>query len=216
MLIEHRDQLVVFRLARDRVGDRVQFLAIAELDRALQPHPAKFAARPGDREQRGLVAPPGHRDRAEAIAFAQHNREQRNGEIGPDHEHPRGVAHQAGLLDVRPDHDPGGIAERQQGNVVGLAQLHEPCGLVRCVAIDRAAQMRRIVGDDPHRSTLDPGQRDDHRQSEAAAQLEDRVLVGQRGDHRADIVDPETIFGDEVTQTALVGASPVGERPLEV
>ncbi len=49
-----------------------------------------------------------------------------------------------------------------------------------------------------------------------AAELQDRVGVGQGVDHLADVVDPQSVLGHQVAQQPLVGALPVGERTLEV
>ena len=46
-------------------------VAVAELDRALQPHAAELAGWPGDGEHGRLEAAAGHRKRAQAIALAQ-------------------------------------------------------------------------------------------------------------------------------------------------
>ena len=64
----------------------------------------------------------------------------------------------AGLLDLRPHHDAGRVAQRQDRHVEGVAELHEARGLVGAVAVDRAAQMLGIVGDDADRPALDADQ----------------------------------------------------------
>ena len=43
---------------------------------------------------------------------------------------------------------PGRVAQEQQRQVEGVAQLHEARGLVGAVAVDRAAEVRRVVGDE--------------------------------------------------------------------
>ena len=52
MLVHARDHLVEEGLALLRILDRRDLVAIAELDRAFEPHAAELAGRPGDGEQR--------------------------------------------------------------------------------------------------------------------------------------------------------------------
>ena len=65
---------------------------------------------------------------------------------------------QGGLLGLRPDHDAGRVAQEQDGQVEGVAQLHEPGRLVGALGVDGPAQVGRVVGDDPERQAFDrPG-----------------------------------------------------------
>src|SRR5438132_10330122 len=68
LLIHPRHHLLEQLLARARFVDRLQFLAITELGRTLQSHPAELAGWPRNREYRRLEAAPGHRLRAQAVA----------------------------------------------------------------------------------------------------------------------------------------------------
>src|SRR3546814_19154952 len=52
------------------------------------------------------------------------------------------VAHERGLLGVGTDHDPGGVAEEEDRQVVGVAELHEARRLVGPVGVDGAGQVR--------------------------------------------------------------------------
>ena len=150
-----RDHLVEQGAPLGRIGDRLQLLAVAELDRALQPHAAELAGRPGEREGGGVERAAGHRLGAEPIGLAQHDGAERHGEVGAGHEQPRAVADQRGLLDLRPDHHAGRVAQEQDRDVEGVAELQEARGLVRAVRVDGAGEMRRIVGDDAERLALD-------------------------------------------------------------
>ena len=67
--------LVEIFLPLGRVGDRRELLAVAELDRAFEPHAAELAGRPGDGEHRRVEAAARHRLRAEPVALAQHDGE---------------------------------------------------------------------------------------------------------------------------------------------
>ena len=100
--------------------------------------------------------------RAEAVALAQDDGEERHADVGAHDEHPGGVAHQRGFFDFRPHHDARGIAQEEQWQVERIAQLHEASGLVGAVAIDRAGQMNGVVGDHAERAPLDPDQRGHH------------------------------------------------------
>src|SRR5947209_8795868 len=48
-----------------------------------------------------------------------------------------------GLLGLRPDHHARGVAEQQERQVEGVAELHEARRLVRAVAVDGAGQVAR-------------------------------------------------------------------------
>ena len=111
---------------------------------------------------------------------------------------------------------PGRVAEKEDRQVERVAELHEARGLVGAVAVDRAGEVERVVGDDAERAALDARQRGDHAGAEAAAQLEHRAAVGERLDDRAHVVDAQAVLRDDVAQPTLVGAVPVRERALEV
>ena len=80
---------------------------------------------------------------------------ERHGEVRAGHEHARHVAHRAGRLRLGPDHEAGRVAEEQDRQVERVAQLEEARGLVGAGRVDRAAEMRRVVGDDAERLALD-------------------------------------------------------------
>src|SRR6185295_18582235 len=97
------DHLVEERLARGGILDGGQLVAIAELDRALQPHAAELARGPGDGEERRLEAAAGHRLRAQPVRLAEYDREHRDADAGAGDEHARRVADQRRLLDLGAD-----------------------------------------------------------------------------------------------------------------
>src|SRR5512140_1818373 len=70
-LVVPGDHLVVVGAALGRIGDRLELLAVAELDGALEAHRAELAGRPGDREHAAVEVTGGHGDRAEAVGLAQ-------------------------------------------------------------------------------------------------------------------------------------------------
>jgi hypothetical protein len=49
---------------------------------------------------------------------------------------------------ARADHEAGRVAERDDGQVEGVAELHEARRLVGGVGVDGAGQVERVVGDD--------------------------------------------------------------------
>ena len=61
-----------------------------------------------------------------------------------------------------PDHEPGGVAQEQHREIVGVAQLEEAGRLVGAVAVDGPAEMDRVVGHDADGPALDPDQGGDH------------------------------------------------------
>ncbi len=126
------------------------------------------------------------------------------------------MAHQRRLLGLGADHEARRVAQRQDRQVEGVAQLHEARRLVAGVGVDRAAQVAGVVRDQPHRPAFDAHQRGEDADAEFRAQLEHRVLVGQRADHGAHVVHAQPVLGDQMAQRALVGAAPFGDRALEV
>lgn len=94
-----------------------------------------------------------------------------------------------------------------------VAQLEEAGGLVGGVAVDRAAEVRRVTGDQAHRAALDPDQRGDDPDAEGAAQLEHRAAVGEVGDRAPDVVGAQPVLRDDVPQDPLVVALPAVRRP---
>ena len=85
-----------------------------------------------------------------------------HGEVRAGDEHARHVADGTGRLGLGPDHEPGRVAQEHDRDVERVAQLQEPGRLVGRGRVDRAAEMRRVVGDDADRPALDPRQRGDH------------------------------------------------------
>ena len=78
MAIHPLDHLVEERLALVRFFDRGEFVAVAELDRAFESHAAELAGRPRDGEEGRLETAARHRLRAQSVALAKYDREERN------------------------------------------------------------------------------------------------------------------------------------------
>ena len=203
-------------LALGRVLDGVEFAPEPEPYGAFEPHPPELAARPCHHEQRRPEATAGHGLGPEPVALAQHDGAQRHGETGPDHEHAADMADLTGALGLRADHESRGVAEGDDGHVVGVAQLQEPGGLVGPVGIDGPAEMGRVVGQDADRTPLDTGQGRDHPGSESAPEFEHRATVGQKVDDGPDVVRPQPLLGHDRAEQPLVGALPRRGRTLEV
>lgn len=64
------------------------------------------------------------------------------------------MAHKRGGLNVGPHHDAGRIDERHEGQVEGVAQLHETRGFVGGVRVDGATEMVRVVRHDTNGPAL--------------------------------------------------------------
>jgi len=210
-----RDHCIESCLARVGVLDGGQLLAVGELHRSFEAHPAEFAGGPGDGHQRRAEAPTRHRLRAEAVSLAQHdchegNRERRSGE-----EEPARVADERRCLGIGPDHDSRRVAEEEHWQPERLAQLQETRGLVSAVARDRPREVHRIVGHDTDGMALDSRQDGDHAASEAGSHLERRSGVGDDLDGAMHVVCPPPILRHDVAQRILVRRSPRGDRSLE-
>ena len=156
VLVHAVDHLLEGPLALAGVLDGLQLLAVAEPHGALEAHAAELAGGPGHAEQRRLEAAAGHGLGAEAVALAQDDRAGRHGDVGAGDEQAADVADQRRLLGLGTHHDPGRVAEEEQRQVEGVAELHEARGLVGPVGVDGPGQVHRVVGDDAHRAPLDP------------------------------------------------------------
>ena len=88
------------------------------------------------------------------------------------------MPHQGGFLSLGADHIARCVAQHQDRNIEGVAQLHEARGLVRSLAVNRAPQMLGIVGDNPNRPPFDAGKGGDHAQAEVTPDFQHRVGVG--------------------------------------
>ena len=159
---------------------------------------------------------PQHRLRAQAVGLAHDDGEQRRGHVGAGVEQPRAMPHQRRPFHFRADHDARTVDQAQHRNVERVAQMQEPRALVGAVGIDRARQMMRIVGDQPHRPALDADERGDDPDAEFFPDLQHRTLVGDRLDDLAHVVQPQPVFRHDVPQPALVVRLPCRDRPLEV
>jgi len=106
--------------------------------------------------------------------------------------------------------------KHEDRNVVAVAKLHEARGLVRAVAIDGAAQMLGIVGDDADRAAFDAREAVIMPGPELSAEFQPRAVIGERLDHASDVVDAQTVFWNGAAKQALVRAGPIGSRALEI
>ena len=157
-----------------------------------------------------------HGLRPEPVALAEHDAGERHRQRRPDDEHAADVAHERRLLRLGPHHEAGRVAQRQHRQPERLAQLQEAGRLVRAVGVDRPRQVHRVVGDDPDRPSLHPGQRGHHAGREGRTQLEHRPLVGHQLEGPPHVVDPAPIRGHDVPEQLLVRCAPLAHVPLEV
>ena len=127
------------------------------------------------------------------------------------------VPHLGAGLDLRPDHEPGRVDQRDEGKPVRIAQLHEPRGLVGGIGVDGAAEMRRIACEQADRPAFDARERGEDPDAEAGPQLEQRAGVGDAS-HRPRACRRPGRGSPAARRAARSGsaASQVGEPALEV
>ena len=126
------------------------------------------------------------------------------------------MAHLRRALNIGADHESGRVAQHDDRQVEGIAQLHKARGLVRRVGIDRPAQMVGIAGDHPHGSPLYPRQRRDRAKTEPGAQFQHRTGIGQKPDNIARLIAAHPVLGHDMAQQPLVSRLPRCQRPLEI
>jgi hypothetical protein len=91
VLLGQRGEVADAPLALALVGDRLELLAQAELDRALEAHRPEVRRRPGDREQRLVQAAGDHRLCAQSVGAPQDHRDEGHAQRAAGHQQARGV-----------------------------------------------------------------------------------------------------------------------------
>ena len=81
-----------------------------------------------------------------------------------------------------------------------VAEFEEVGLLVRAVAVQRAAVLERVVGDDPNRQAVDPGEDGDHRVAPVRLDLEVVAAVDDRANQLVHRIGPPRVAWDEVDQ----------------
>src|SRR6266849_4933810 len=120
------------------------------------------------------------------------------------------------LLHLGPNHEAGRVAQRNDRNVKGIAQLHETRGLISRRRIDRTTEVFWIIGDQSEWLALNANEGGDDPDTEIAAYFEHRSLVGQEIDDVANVVDPQPVFGNGAPQQPLIPRLPFSDRALKV
>ena len=109
--------------------------------------------------------------------------------------------HAAGLR-VSVVTQPGRVHDHQERHVERVTHLDQADLLVGGVAVHRPTVDARVMGDHPHRSSLDPGEARDERPPELAADLEERLGVDQTPEQETDVVVAAGHDGGELLNTS--------------
>ena len=168
-LVGRGDELVFKCLALDRVGDGFDLLAVTETHRTFKTHSAEFTGRPRKGGVATVQRATGHGLCAEPVALAQHHGHPRNGDAAGDDEHAAEMSDLRRLLCLGSHHESGCVAQRHDGQIVCVAELHEPRRLVGRLTIDGATEMRGIVCDDADRMSTNSTECGDDSDTEVAA-----------------------------------------------
>jgi hypothetical protein len=129
--------------------------------------------------------------------------------------HARAVPHQGRFLGLRTDDESWRVAQRQDGQVEGVARLDKARRLVGAIRVDGSAQVQWIIRKNPERPTFYADDRGDHPLAEARPSLQNRPGIGQGCDNTPRIVDRQPILRHETTQQSLVSTRPRLHRALE-
>ena len=105
-----------------------------------------------------MEAAAGHGLGAEPVALTDDNGHQRHVDVGTHHKHSARVTYQSSLFTFRPHHDAGTIAQGKNGDIEGIADLHETRALVGGIAINGTGKMVWIVSEDAHGPAFNAGQ----------------------------------------------------------
>ena len=105
----------------------------------------------------------------------------------------------------------GHVDERQDRDVEGVAEPHEPRGLLGGVDVEGAGELHRLVGHDADRLALDPAEADEDVGREQLLDLEELLVVEHRGDHVVHVVGlVRGVRDDRVEGPVEVGELHVG------
>jgi len=155
-----------------------------------------------------------HRLRAEPVALAQDHGDIGHAHAGTDHEHAAHVADEGRSLGIRSNHETGRVAQGNDRQVEGIAELQEARRLVGRVRVDGAAEVHRVVGQHPDRPTVEAGEGGHHAGGEAGTQLKGGTDIEEALDDGVDVVGAAALGGDHVAQRQLVGRLEGGAVPL--
>ena len=135
-----------------------QLLAVEDVDRALGAHHRDLGGRPGEVDVGAEVLGAHHVVRA-AVGLAGDHRDQRDGGLGVGVDQLRAAADDAVPLLVGAGQEAGDVDEGQHRDVEGVAEPHEPGGLLRGVDVEACRRTasagwrrRRPTGPRPGRS----------------------------------------------------------------
>ena len=120
----------------------------------------------------GLVGLAVHHVVAGAVGLADHDGDLRHRRPRDRVEHLRPVADDPGVLDLRADHEAGHVLEEDQRDREGVAEVDEAGRLVGGVVLEDAAELLRLVGDDPDRLAAEAGEAGDDRLRELRLDVE--------------------------------------------
>ena len=202
------DPLFVFSDTFLRVLYCLKLLPVTKFDCTFEPHTTEFCRGPGHGKGGGLEAPTGHGLGSETVAFTNNNGQEGDRDTGADNEEPGGVADQCCLLDLRTDHDPGTIDQGDNGNVESVTELDKTCCLIGTIAVNGTREMHGVVSEDSNWTALDSRESRDDTNSKFWTQLSNRVIICNRVDDFADIIDPQSVLWNSETQLALIVTCP--------
>ena len=100
----------------------------------------------------------------------------------------------------------GDVDQGQHRDVERVAGAHEPRGLLRCVDVEAAGEVHRLVGHDADRRALDATETDDDVLREAmnsAMHLEEITVVDQMLDDLVHVVGRVRRVGDERVEEGI-------------
>ncbi len=183
-LLEVRDQLGPLGV---RVVGRLDLLAHDDVHGALGAHHRDLRARPGH-DQVGLVGLAAHHVVARAVGLPDDDRDLRDGRARDGVEHLRAVADDAGLLDLRADHEAGHVLEEEQRDTERVAQVDEARRLVGGVVLEDPAELLRLARDDADRTPAHPREAGDDRLRELRLNVEVEAVVDDPADHLVHVV----------------------------
>src|SRR5262249_49077546 len=118
-----------------------------------------------------------HNTIGSAISFSSYDRYFRDSSFGEREKQLGAVLDDAAELLLRSGQKTGNIFKRDEWNIEGVAEAHEPCAFYGCIDIQHARQKGRLIGYDTHRAAIQTGQTNDDIFREMLVNLEEVAVV---------------------------------------
>ena len=107
----------------------------------------------------------------------------------------------------------GYVFKRNQRDIEAVAETHKPRALGGRIDIERARQKRRLVGHDPDRTPIHPGEAYDDVLRIVLLHFEEITVIGDRMDHILDVIGQVRLIRHDPVKRGIGAVSRIAARP---